>query len=45
MRFALRGRGTRRDDLRAARLEERRGPGHDGLPAHLALRTEPRPLA
>ncbi|MDQ1599969.1 MAG: hypothetical protein QOD68_1443 [Actinomycetota bacterium] len=36
MRFALRGRGTRHDDLRTAR--------HRDLPVHLEMRGWPRPL-
>jgi hypothetical protein len=36
MRFALRGRGTRHNDLRTAR--------HRDQPVHLDLRVEPRPF-
>jgi hypothetical protein len=40
MRIALRGRGTRHDDLRDAEEHHSRRPE----PAHVTLRTEPRPV-
>ncbi len=40
MRIALRGRGTRHDDLRD-RLDR---PGQRTEPVHMTLRTQPRPF-
>ena len=44
MRFALRGRGTRHDDLRTARHDDLRTARHRELPVHLEMRGWPRPL-
>jgi len=44
MRFALRGRGTRHDDLRTARHDDLRTARHRDLPVHLEMRGWPRPL-
>ena len=44
MRFALRGRGTRHDDLRSARHDDLRTARHRDLPVHLEMRGWPRPL-
>jgi hypothetical protein len=44
MRFALRGRGTRHDDVRDLRAARHQAQPMQAQPMHRTLRTEPRPF-